>query len=951
MSPHAPRAAFRPKFRWWWAPPYEPEQFTDEVKAIEEAGFGAVEIAFNAEGWATQDQRDVLAAVLRQARTEGIEVDMTMGAAWPVTTPNTSKNRLSQQELSYGRLDVEGGQRVRRQVPGPLDDPDNKRSARLIAVTAARVLTPGPAVTEAGTPPESSTVLDPDGLTDLTSQVRDGAIDWTAPAGPHVLLAFWQRNSSQDISDVLSAETVAAVTAYIEREQIGGENLPLLRAVGGHIFEDSLECEATLFWTWGMLDEFRTRRGYDLVRHLPLIFVQGRDRYWVPDPLPRPDFDLPGGAGDRIRADFHHTLTDLYVERHLLPLQRWAATLGMRFRSQVAFGNTFDAIRSGRELARAGGVVDDETLNAGDFWPLGDDNLAFTLDHYRTLAAGSHQAGRNQLSLETGAEMLRGNKEWLGDYKTFVDKAWACGITRPVIHGYGHQSADAPWPGWDRFGGLTSESWNHRTFPQWDMWKPLADYWACGADLLEQGQARVDVAVYRDGFVTTAARADWKRFVLGDAAEEDLAATERPAPFFDSAALERAGYSLEFIDPRGLSDTEAAGEGVLHPKGPGYRALIVDERALPGAAAEALARHVHRGLAVVFLGAPPDRGTGGDRPTSEDRTVRDCVRRILRSGRARRVDAPSDVPGALRSLDVTPAAAWERPVPVYSQRRRLDTMDLYYLWNAGKRRETFTASFAVDRGAPRTVDLWTGEMSDCAQYVPAGGRTRMTLTLDPGETRMLVFEGARRTHAVGGPARLFVTEHGRIEARETSPGPRQVRLSDGSTTSFTVPALPEPRSPESWRLRVEEVSPKGTQVHEVRLDTLMDWRDIPGLASVSGRGRYTADIHLPQSWLRPERGVLLELGVAHGPIQVHVNGVRATSDILPDTTDVTALLRPGRNELTVELTTTLRNALVRAARDTGAENLALYAKYPSTQAYGLLGPVRLTPYARVPVTA
>ncbi|MER7394007.1 glycosyl hydrolase [Streptomyces sp. NPDC000151] len=942
-------AAVRPKFRWWWAPPYGKEGFEEEVAAFADAGFGTVEIAFNEEGWATPSQRQTLRTVLQHAERAGIKVDLTLGAAWPVTTPNTSKNRLSQQELIYGRHDLEGEGRFHGPVPRPLDDAGTTRNAKLIAVTAARVLSPGPAVTEVGTPPASTTVLDPDSLVDLTALVRDGVLDWTAPTGPHVLFAFWQRNSAQDISDVLNAESVAAVTDYIEREQIGRENLAALRSVGNHFFEDSLECETTLFWTWKLLEEFQARRGYDLVPYLPLVFVQGRDGYWVPDPLPRPDFDLPQEAGERVRRDFYRTLTDLYVHQHLLPLQRWASTLGMRFRSQVAFGNTFDAIRSARELARSGGVVDDETLNAGDFWPLNNENLAFTLDHYRSLAGGSHQGGGNQVSLETGAEMLRANKEWLSDYKNFVDKAWACGITRPVIHGYGHQSPDSPWPGWDRFGGLTSESWNHRTFPQWDMWKPLANYWARGALLLELGRARVDLAVYRDGFLTTAARAGWQQFVLGDASEEDLAKAERPTAFFDSVAIENAGYSLEFIDPLGITDAAAQGNGMLYPQGPRYRALIVDERALPGNVAQALLRHVRRGLAVVFVGSLPQRGTGNTDAGTEDHVVRESVRQIMRSGRALRAAEPSDVLAALNSLKIRPAAAWDRQVPVYSQRRDLGDTELFYLWNAGQNSESFTASFAVDAGAPQVIDLWTGKTTDCAQYSQDQGRTRMTLTLEPGETLMLMFGGASYLHAVDGSAHLFATEHGQLEARETSPGARHVRLSDGSARSFTVPALPDARSPESWHLRVEEAAPHGTVVHGVRLDTLKDWREIEALASVSGRGRYTAAVHIPGTWLEASRGVRLELGEVHGSIQVQVNGSLVTPGILPTSMDVTELLRPGTNHLTVDLTTTLRNELVRVARQSSAENLALYAKYPSTQPYGLLGPVRLLPYARVKV--
>lgn len=117
-------------------------------------------------------------------------------------------------------------------------------------------------------------------------------------------------------------------------------------------------------------------------------------------------------------------------------------------------------------------------------------------------------------------------------------------------------------------------------------------------------------------------------------------------------------------------------------------------------------------------------------------------------------------------------------------------------------------------------------------------------TNQPTARRQLAtrFGGAAHLHAVDGSANLYNTQDGRLEARETSPEVRHVRLSDGRIRSFKVPALPEPRSPESWHLRVEEAAPDGTVVHELHLDTLKDWREIEDLASVSRRGRYTTAV-------------------------------------------------------------------------------------------------------------
>src|SRR4051795_9222174 len=109
-----PPRQVRPKFRWWWgnfALPgsLDPAAVTEELKAIADAGFGGVEIGFTPSVWANDAQRAGLQASLAEARRRGLSVDMTLGANWPLQTPNTAKGTgLSEQELMYGRKDVSG---------------------------------------------------------------------------------------------------------------------------------------------------------------------------------------------------------------------------------------------------------------------------------------------------------------------------------------------------------------------------------------------------------------------------------------------------------------------------------------------------------------------------------------------------------------------------------------------------------------------------------------------------------------------------------------------------------------------------------------------------------------------------------------------------------------------------------------------------------------------------
>jgi hypothetical protein len=928
-----PPASVHPAMRWWWGPIFgappgamSPAETRKELGYLADAGFKRVEIAFSTAKWATAEQRENLDAALDEAARRGVTIDMTVGAQWPVRSPDTAPGTgLSEQELQYGRVDVAGGSTFDGAVPLPYDTKDTSRNAKRFAVTAARVVRAGPPVTTLNTPPASSTVLDPTSLVDLTSQVGDGKLTWTAPAGDWVVFGFWARDSSEGVVDHFRRASIDAATAYVEQNQFSSSAAGQLRSVGGSFFEDSLEIDADgIFWTPEMAAQFQARRGYGLTKYLPLVFQQGVHRYWVPETLPIGDFDRPDGAGARVRHDYAETLTDLYVDQHLKPLQEWAVSHGVKFRAQAAFGQNLDPIRSARELARMGGLADDESLNAGDEIPndlVGNAKTwRFAFDHHRTIAGGSHQGGSNAVSTELGAMLGLKTFEFnLGDYKTIMDKEWAAGTTTPLIHGYAYQTSTAVWPGDHAFGGFVPESWNAETYPQWGDWKPLTDYWARGTSVLQAGTARTDVALYRDGFLTTAA--------LGFGRSGAIKG------LFDAVGMEKAGYSLEYIDPNGVVDPAADGAGVLYPNGPRYRAVVLDERALPAKVAAKLADEAAQGLRVVLVGAVPNADTGYP---GDDARVQDAVARLVAQPTVARVATQADAAGALARLGVVPAAKWSTPAQVYTQHRETADADYFYVYNATNDPEAIDGSFAAT-GRPYTLDLWTGAVRRLAVWSAADGRTTVPLRLPALGTTVLAFKKSERSPArhvtSTSPVHETVADGNLVELRDVTGGQREVRFSDGTTSTVTLPGLPAPASPGTWHLHVDGTSATGTTPHDLDLTRLEDWRTLPGLAAVSGKGAYTTTLTLPESWTARDRGTYLELGAVSGTVEVFVNGAKAAPDSVTGRDwDISALLRPGGNDLRVELATTLRNAVP-----------------GGSQAYGLLGPVRLVPFGRAAV--
>src|SRR4051794_24474971 len=981
----------RPGVRWWWLTPYDLKEFPQEIDAVAAAGFGLAEAGFNADGYGNDAQRKALGVSLDAARAKGLRLDVTMGPGWPLANADVAASTgLSQQELDDGRRDLVGPMTYSGPVPpvrpvDPCTAGSNPAqgctgpapAGKLIAVTAARGVREG---NPAGQPPTQPTAvpapgpaavpptLDPSPLVAPPAKVDpSGNVSWDVPAGHWILFAFYQRPSSQEVMDHLRSASATALTGFIDRNSLG-DAASKLPGVGGGFFEDSIEISTPLLWTGDMATQFRARRGYDLTKFLPLLFIPGFYVVPVPQTTPPPEFDLPDGLADRVRHDFWETLDDLYVEHHFQPFEAWARTHGMHYRVQPAYAGTFHVARAARGAVEAGATVDHESRNAGDPQPYTDPTWHFAFDNYRELAGGAHQGGSSDMAIELGATNARDYMVALGEYKAIMDKAWAAGITRPIIHGLVYQPDGSGWPGASRFGGLIAESWNFRTFPEWRMWKPLTDYWARGNLVLRQGRPQVDVAIYRDAFTTwQASYADIGLDVLGDGLSpafpgdplhspdgsrrvDNAAGATTPRPFFDTQKLEQAGFGLEYVDPLGLTAPRAGDGATLYPGGPSYRALVVDERALPAQTAAAIERHARAGLAVVFVGALPDRGTSGANVKAEDQAVRDAVRATLRAPHVARVAAQADVRRALDELGVEPGTAWSQPVPVYAQHRRTATTDYFYLWHAGEKAARFTATLKT-RGTGRRLDLWSGDVEPLPLYTATGDSVRVPVSLAAGETEVLAFRRDRQApHVTATDADDVRVAGPRAEIRDTQGGRRSVELSDGTRRVVDLPDLPAPLSPARWHLHVVESDPDGEVAKDLDLTTLADWRDISQLSGSSGAGRYTTTLNVSGDRIGADRGSYLELGRVESAAQVFLNGTRLTPAIVPPRRiDLGDRLKPGANELRVVVATTLKNRIAALAREGKAYGGAA-AALPATQPYGLLGPVRLVPYGRASIT-
>ncbi|WP_394436012.1 glycosyl hydrolase [Streptomyces sp. SGAir0957] len=945
-----PASAVRPKFRWWW-----PDALVDtgeiarEIRQIAAAGFGGVEIAAVTHsmdtqldtvrhGWGTEAWRSAVEAALREAKKQDVVVDLTIGPAWPAAVPSiTPDSRAAAKELAHGFAVVEPGGAHDGPVPAAVGEAGaGVTDQRLLLVQAIRVT--------AGSSPTAVPVrLDQATVTDVTAHVTGGRIAWAAPddGATWLLVAYWERGSGQRpegrdhttplayVVDHFSDAGTRAVTDFWERHILTPSIRKLLKDAGGTLFEDSIEIEtdATL-WTPALPAEFERRMGYSLLPYLA-TFVEKKEKYV---------FGFEAALDKAIRRDVMEVVTELYVEHHLLPLQKWAHTLGLKLRIQP-YGLETDAVYKSALLD----VTEGESLGFKN------------LDDFRCLAGGRDMGGKPLVSNEAGGTAGGAySTTWTDTLKKLVTQ-YAAGVNQAVFHGFAY--ADAPgaqWPGFAAFSPYNGaagygEAWGPRQ-PLWRHTPQVADFLARVQQVLRTGVNRVDIGILR---------------------QKGYAGSGLGAPWFTSDGVP-VGWTHTFLSPR-LLDLESAvvRGGRFAPDGPALKALLVDgdiminrEHTLQLDVAEKLLKYARAGLPVIVVGDWSDAHVPGLAGPGDNERLRQLIARLQQLKNVHTVADRPDVPEAIAALGLTRDVEYAESSMLLHAHRADRDADYFFFANDAVSKKGSTGTRIIHdvtltaqvRGAvPHRLDPWTGTLTPVALYTrTADGRIRLTVDLRPGAVTVVVLArpagSAPVRHATATQAdAVHATAGGHLEIRASAPGAYTTTLDNGRTVTTKIPAVPAPLPLTSWTLTVDDWRPGASATgtahvrHELTPDALAPWTELPGLADVSGIGTYRTTVRLGREWTAAH-GALLELGGVFDTFTVRVNGhALPPVDQLTRVADLGDRLRPGANTLEIEVATTLLNRL-RVSRP------AVFGG-SKPQAYGLTGPVRLVPYARATVRA
>jgi len=960
-----PDKSHRVDVRWWLAEGFHTDQtLKNDIRMLDEAGFGAIEFLAMVEpgadstlyGWGAEEWVHDSNTIIEEATKRGMGFSVTSGTNWANANliSITPDDKAAAKELDFVEETLEPGTSRSGAIPKTMLRAEDIREQDLVAVVAAKLIR-----TE-----EGKTYLDPNTIV-LTGQVTDGALDWTAPAdGPYKLFFFWIHGTGQIARPSVSTSYtvnyldkygIEAFIDYWDHVVLTEDLRKTIRENGrGMMYMDSLELstfsKGGQLWGYHLLEEFQSRRGYDLTPYLPFILRYGS--FWA-DELTYYYYMEDRIRNEKLYYDLYQTMTDCYIENMLKPMQAWLHSVGMTLRAEVAYGLPFEASQSGKYVDG----IETESLE-----------FASQIDSYRNLSGAAHVYGKTYSS-ETGATFLN-YMMGLDFYTQILYAQFAAGVSRTVLHGYSSiagSDESTYWPGHEGMWPIFSERFGCRQ-PAWQHYNDWTDAMARYQLLLRRGKPQMDLAMLRMDYHLNNQVLSMNE--VHQYAHELMRGND--ALYWRDMSLQNAGYTWDYFAPQLLDEDFAIGEGTdLFPEGPSYQALIVYQEELPLSAARRLLELAKHGVKIVFVNGVTERvrmtvmkdnvkaASWSPFMADSDDELKQIVDEIKALPNVRETDVQADAIRCLQELGVCPRAAFTAPnknILTYMNRTEDETnLFVYNMMYTETEPLTFTMDIEGG-GRPYMVDCWNAEIREISGET-VNGNTRVTLTLQPGEATMLVLD-------------------------------RQATPAEVPADKVYGDVIPLP----TWDLTVEDwnegekktiVEDRGLGIvtHEVYYETtktpihvgpvsLKPWRDYPEVGEdVSGVGYYTTTVTLPADWSAQD-GAELHIGSTNGnTAAVYVNGQKTRAmDFTTRRIDVSELLHAGENELKVEVSSTLTNRLI--AREyyikTAAYSMLLsndasnghpteeggesesggmqFAISPDRQDYGMTGPVELRLY-------
>ena len=582
-----------PWVRWWWnGDKVDTVELKRELHLLHDAGIGGVEInpiefpakrcdslGIRSLTWLSDEWLDALEVALREAKRLGMQCDLLVGSGWPFGMETLPMDERAQVMLTYAtEIDWSNNTNnepfviTRQQIFDAVDpkvtEPNADRQFELVDLFVV--------------PDSVYSIYQRNDYYPLGDTIRLYPLDqittgWhSSPNSKYMLYALVRCTSfasvingapgaSGPILDHMNREAVRHFLYHMSHTLEGkfGPMKNWLRAY----FVDSMELEGAN-WTSDFAEEFRRRRGYDLMPWLPFtMFKTGRLGDVVSyeyGAKQSPDFKR---QVQRVRHDFELTKAELLHERYTQTFLDWCHEQGVKARAQ-AYGRGFFPLESslGYDIPEGESWTTNYLRHRiGEEMPDSDyrRGRAYTMIN-KLVSSAAHQSGRRLVSAEEMTNTYRMFETTLELLKLGSDMSAISGTTHSVWHGFNYSPPQAGFPGWVQYGSYLNEqnTW-------WPYFHLLNEYRSRISAILQNADMQTDIAILLP------VDSLWAQYgVQTEPFPNYPKGSPFDIPYLLWEAVHKNGGNCDFVTPRQL-DTATLCDGKLIIGKRAYKTLLV----------------------------------------------------------------------------------------------------------------------------------------------------------------------------------------------------------------------------------------------------------------------------------------------------------------------------------------------------------------------------------------
>lgn len=793
-----PPSAYGIRCWWWWLNGNVTKQsITRDLEAMKEKGFSGASIV-DAGG---QDQRgngpvpegplfgspawqELFQHAVKEAKRLGLELSLNIQSGWNLGAPDVQPQEAAK-HLSWSETLVSGNSVHTLPLPKavhgfykdiavlafPLHDTAGIKPMHHLRLKAA--------FDEGGSSaPDTRYLLEEDTtdnyrvhadhrkVTDISRFMNStGQLSWKAPPGKWVVLRMGYTLNGAEIS-TSSGKWQGLVIDHMSRPHFirywDTHVKPLLESIGPdagttlrYLQTDSWELGG-INWTEDFRQEFRNRRGYDLLPFLPVVagkIVDSRE------------------ASNRFLADLRKTVSDCIADNHYKVFREKAAAYGMGLQAESGGPHTgpFDGLKN----------LGYSEIMMGEFWSPSPhrprpENRFFV----KQAASAAHIYNKKIVGAEAFTTIGRHWDDIIWEHmKPSFDHEVCAGLNLTILHTFTSSPAEMGIPGQEYFAGTHIN-------PNVTWWK-YADaffrYMARTQYLMQEGRFVADVLYYYGDHVPNIVRR-----------KEDDPAGVLP------------GYDYDVINEDRLMSLRVQQGRLVLPHGMSYRVLVLPaHRVLSLAALRKVYQLVSEGATVI--GARTQRIVS----LEQEAVAQQELRKITTVLWGKDTASPgSRQVGKGRIAWGYTAAAWlasqglaadchfDAPDTAFGYiHRRWNEDDYYFINSRQKQACTARVSFRISGRLPELWDPVIGEIRPAVAYTQANGLTTVPVSFAPYGAWFVVFRKPIPVEQEGSATTNFPE----IQTTDTLQGSWQVHFDErwGGPASVVFPAL------SSWTERPE----------------------------------------------------------------------------------------------------------------------------------------------------